>query len=116
MVVSVFHCDDSAPFRLLVREMLRELGGVELVGEAGSLDDALEALPPAAPDVVLVDLLAPGREAAMLAALRGAAPGAQLVLYTGMPEDRAPDGADGHVHKSAPFEELHRAILAAASP
>jgi DNA-binding NarL/FixJ family response regulator len=111
----VFHCDDSSAFRVLVREMLIDLGGIEMVGEAGDLDEALVRLPEARPDVVLVDLFEYDRASDLLALLRAAAPGAQLLIYSGMPEHRVPPGADGHLHKSVPFPELHRAILQAAA-
>ena len=114
MGVKVFHCDDSTAFRVLVREMLLELGGVEVVGEASSLDEALQRLPLSEADVVLVDLFEREREEELLGLLRGAAPEAAMLLYTGMPLEHAPAGAEGHVHKSVPFAELHRAILAAA--
>ena len=110
----VFHCDDSTAFRVLVREMLQELGGVQLVGEAATLDEALERLPASDPEVVLVDLFDQSREHELLPLLRGAAPRAAMLLYTGMPVENAPQGAEGHVHKSVPFAELHQAILAAA--
>ena len=109
-MVRVFHCDDSAAFRVLVREMLLDLGGIDVVGEAGDLDEALVRLPSAAADVVLVDLFDRERETELLGLLRSAAPQARMLLYTGMPVDRVPPGADGHVHKSVPFEALHRAI------
>jgi len=110
----VFHCDDSTAFRVLVREMLHDLGDVDVVGEAGTLPEALAALPDAGADVVLVDLFDHAREQELLGLLGEAAPSARLLLYTGMPEDRVPEGADGHVHKSASFEELNRAIVDAA--
>ena len=113
--MKVFHCDDSTAFRVLVREMLQELGDVEVVGEAATLDEALALLPAAGPDVVLVDLFEREREDELLGLLRGAAPDAAMLLYTGMPAERAPAGAEGHVHKSVPFRDLHRAILAAAA-
>jgi len=114
--VRVFHCDDSSAFRVLVREMLHDLGGVELVGEAGSLDEAVAKLPGAEADVVLVDLFERSRQQELLATLREAAPNARMLIYTGMPEEHVPEGAEGHVHKSVPFESLHQAItdLAAA--
>jgi DNA-binding NarL/FixJ family response regulator len=112
--VRVFHCDDSAAFRLLVREMLRDLGGVDVVGEAAALDEALAKLPAARPDVVLVDLLERGGEDELLAPIRAAVPRARMVLYTGMPECPVPGGAEAYVHKSAPFEELHRTIVSLA--
>jgi two-component system response regulator DevR len=112
--VRVFHCDDSSAFRVLVREMLLEFGGVTVVGEAGSLEEALVRLPGAKPDVVLVDLFEglPGEDA--LEPLREAAPDAQFLLYTGMPADRV-GGSERHVHKSVAFEELHRIITEAAA-
>ncbi len=113
-VPRVFHCDDSTAFRVLVREMLHDLGDVDVVGEAGTLPDALAALPDAGADVVLVDLLDHERGQELLGLLGAAAPGVRLLLYTGMPADRVPEGADGHVHKSVSFEELNRAIVDAA--
>jgi len=112
--VRVFHCDDSVAFRVLVREMLHDLGEVEIVGDAGTLPEALATLPDARADVVLVDLFDHAREQDLIGLLGGAEPSARLLLYTGMPEDRVPEGADGHVHKSASFEELNRAIVDAA--
>ena len=109
-MVRVFHCDDSSAFRVLVREMLHDLGGVELVGEAGTLEEAKARLPLAEADVVLVDLFERTRQGELIAELREAAPTARMLLYTGMPEEHVPVGAEGHVHKSVPFESLHRAI------
>jgi DNA-binding NarL/FixJ family response regulator len=113
--VRVFHCDDSSAFRVLVREMLHDLGGVELVGEAATLDEALAKLPDADPEVVLVDLFERERPDELLSLLRAAAPRARLLLYTGMPDTAVPEGADGHVHKSVAFEALHRSITEVAA-
>lgn len=113
--VRVFHCDDSSAFRVLVREMLHDIGGVELVGEAGTLDEALAKLPTAHADVVLVDLFERARQTELLGQLRAVAGDARLLLYTGMPADHVPPGAEGHVHKSVPFESLHRAITEIAA-
>jgi DNA-binding NarL/FixJ family response regulator len=110
----VFHCDDSAPFRLLVREMLREFGQVEVVGEAETVESALAALPAAAADIVLLDLLDSEQEDDLVERLSAVAPDARFVVYTGMPE-REGDLADAHVHKSVPFDELHRVISEVAA-
>lgn len=109
-MVRVFHCDDSSAFRLLVREMLQDIGDVEVVGDAATLDEALDRLPAAQPDVVLVDLFERGRPAELVARLREVAPAARMLVYTGMPMGSTPEGADAHVHKSVPFDELHRTI------
>ena len=111
--VRVFHCDDSESFRLLVREMLRELGDVEVIGDAATVDAALAALPDADPDVVLLDLLEERDEDELVGELRDAAPEARFVVYSGRPE-RTGEAAEGHVHKAVAFDELHRVITEVA--
>jgi two-component system response regulator DevR len=112
--VRVFHCDDSESFRLLVREMLRELGDIEVIGDAATVDAALAALPNVSPDVVLLDLLDQGDEDDLVGRLRPAAPEARFVVYSGRPE-RTGAAADGHVHKAVAFDELHRVITEVAA-
>jgi DNA-binding NarL/FixJ family response regulator len=46
--------------------------------------------------------------------IRGAAPGARIVVYSGYPPDAARiahGGADAYVEKSAPFSVLEQAVL-----
>jgi DNA-binding NarL/FixJ family response regulator len=112
-LVRVFHCDDSVAFRVLVREMLRELGGVEVVGDAATVDDAVAALPAAEADVVLLDLFDDVGEDELVSRLRPVAPQARFVVYSGMPE-RTGEAADGHLHKAAAFDEQHRVITEVA--
>lgn len=112
--VRVYLCDDSASFRLLVREMLRSDEHIEVVGEAAGLAEAEAALPALAPDVVLLDLVDHGREDDLVARLRGASPASRFVVYSGMPE-RGGVAADAHVHKSVPFEELRRVVAEVAA-
>jgi DNA-binding NarL/FixJ family response regulator len=109
----VFHCDDSESFRILVREMLRDLGDVEVVGDAATVDAALAAIPGASPDVVLLDLLEQCDEDELVGRLRGVAPDARFVVYTGRPE-RTGEAADDHLHKAVDFDELHRVITEVA--
>ena len=112
--VRVFHCDDSSAFRLLVREMLSEYDDLAVVGEAGTMEQALASLPGIQADVVLVDLFEGWTGADLVAPLREAAPAAEVLIYTGMPETHVPRGAR-HVHKSVPFEELRRIITEVAA-
>ena len=51
--------DDHAPFRSAARQLL-ELGGFDVVGEAGDGDDALEAVRRLRPEIVLLDVQLPG--------------------------------------------------------
>ncbi len=109
-MVRVFHCDDSMAFRVLVREMLQPYGDVEVVGDAATLDEAVARLPEAQADVVLVDLFERERGEQLLQVLGEAAPGARMIVYTGMPEDHSPPGTATYLHKSATFDELYRVI------
>ncbi len=109
VAIRVFHCDDSAAFRVLVRELLRDAAELEIVGEAATIEEALRDLPAVTPDVVLLDLIGYGDEDLLIASLRRAVPGARFVVYTGMP-DRAGSAAEAYLHKSAPFDELRRVI------
>jgi DNA-binding NarL/FixJ family response regulator len=116
-VVRVFHCDDSAPFRVLVREMLSAHDDVEIVGEAADPASALDGVRSTQPDVVLLDLLDPAGSDELIGELTGAAPGARVVLYSGYPPHRkaaAHRAAHAYLQKSASFDELHDVILRAA--
>lgn len=58
----VFLVDDEPLARARARRVLGELGGVEVVGEAGSVDEALPAVRALRPDVVLLDVQMPGAD------------------------------------------------------
>lgn len=54
--MKVFVADDSHLFRRQLIEMLCELEGVEIVGQAGNAQEALEAITLQSPDVVTLDV------------------------------------------------------------
>ncbi len=69
----VFVVDDHALFRAGVRAELGE--AVELVGDAGTVEDAIAEIPAANPEVVLLDVHLPnGGGRAILDALREVVP------------------------------------------
>lgn len=51
--------DDFEPVRQRLRQMLGELAGVAIVGEAGGVSETLAAVRALAPDVVILDLSLP---------------------------------------------------------
>ncbi len=51
--------DDQPVFRKQLRSVLA-LSGLEVVGEAGSVDEALKLLPEISPDLAIVDVEMPG--------------------------------------------------------
>jgi DNA-binding NarL/FixJ family response regulator len=106
--------DDHALFRSGVRS---ELGGlVEIVGEAGSVEDAVPLIREADPDVVLLDVHLPdGGGEAVIAGIAPERPGVRFLALS--VSDAAEDvirviraGARGYVTKTISGEELADAI------
>ena len=58
--MKVFIVDDSAVLRERVIEMLSELPGIEIIGHAQNVPDALSAIKKLNPDVVILDIRLPG--------------------------------------------------------
>ena len=118
-MVRVFHCDDSAAYRHLLSEQLRDAVDVEIVGGAGDTASAIDGVAETQPDVVLLDLVAPGVVDTFAARLRAVAPEARIVVLSGMsPESHASqsaaEAAAAVVEKRASLDELRAAIVAAA--
>jgi DNA-binding NarL/FixJ family response regulator len=105
--------EDEALVAMLVEDALLD-AGASVIGPAATVAEALAGLPGARADVVLVDLLDSSSEDQLIAQLRGVAPDARFLVYSGMPE-RTGATADGHLHKSVTFDELHRAIREVAA-
>jgi DNA-binding NarL/FixJ family response regulator len=114
MTVSVFIVDDHELFRSGVRSELH--GEVEIVGDAGTVDDAIAGIRAARPDVVLLDVHMPGGGGqAVIDAVRSDLPDVRFLALS--VSDAAEDvigviraGARGYVTKSISPEELHAAV------
>jgi two-component system, NarL family, invasion response regulator UvrY len=59
-LVTVLTVDDQAYFRGVLRELIEATDGFRLVGEAGSGEDALEAVEALSPALVMMDKRMPG--------------------------------------------------------
>ncbi len=114
MTARVVLVDDHAMFRSGVRA---ELGArVEVVGEAGTVADAVEVIRRTRPDVVLLDVHMPeGGGAAVLATVRSVAPDTRFLALS--VSDAAEDvieiiraGASGYVTKTISAGDLADAI------
>ena len=57
--IRIFICDDHALFREGIKAVLRENPAIEIVGEATNGREAVETVPAARPDVVLMDIEMP---------------------------------------------------------
>lgn len=111
---TVFLVDDHAMFRAGVRAELGQV--VDLVGDAGTVADALAGIRAARPDVVLLDVHMPdGGGAAVLAALVAELPETRFLALS--VSDAAEDvigviraGAKGYVTKTISAAELADAV------
>jgi two-component system, NarL family, response regulator NreC len=119
--IRILLVDDHAVLRSGLRLLLEREEGLEPVGEAGTAEDAVRALPRLQPDVVVIDVEMPGVGGIEGAAqIRERAPGTRVLVLSmhERPQDvrRAFDaGADGYLPKAAADEDLVRAIRAVAA-
>jgi DNA-binding NarL/FixJ family response regulator len=114
MTVRVFIVDDHELFRSGVRSELRE--DLEIVGDAGTVTEAIAGIREQRPDVVLLDVHMPaGGGSAVIDAVRGDMPEVRFLALS--VSDAAEDvigviraGARGYVTKSISPEELQAAV------
>jgi DNA-binding NarL/FixJ family response regulator len=101
--IRVFHCDDSEAFTRLVELWLADHPDIEHAGAAHTAESALEALPGAHADVVLLDTMGDPGAAWLLQAVRERAPEAAVVVYSAyvglVGEQAVGPGADAYLGK-----------------
>ena len=121
--VRIVHCEGSQSFLLLTRDWLEDHHDLEIVHSALGADEALSAVRALHPDVVVTDTFGLPSDPAILTALREAAPGARLVIFTGYRESHLHPAvrqfADAVVTKShheLSLVETIRALLADQEP
>ncbi len=117
--IRVMIVDDHAVVRSGLAAFLLAFDDLELVGEAGSGEQALSLCETAHPDVVLMDLVMPGMDgAAATRALREKYPQLQVIALTSFKEQELVQtamqaGAIGYLLKNVGVDELADAIRAA---
>lgn len=118
--IRVLLADDHNLFRAGLRVLLQDLGGFDVVAEAGDGSEALRLVAEHRPDVVLMDLMMPGLNGLEASArMAREFPGVRVLVLSMnaaeefvLPAVRA--GASGYVLKNARPEELEQAIRAVA--
>ncbi len=120
MVLRLFLVDDHEVVRSGLRMLLESETDMEIVGEAGTAEEAIAQVSRLEPDVILMDITLPGVSGIEAAGrLKQSHPKLAIVALT-MHEDEEyffkmlEAGASGYVPKRAAPEELLTAIRAAA--
>ncbi len=120
MKTRILLVDDHAIVRLGLMTLLNDQPDMQVVGEAGTAAEAVNAVEKLQPDVVLMDIRLPGEggiEATRQVTARF--PKSKVVMLTSFADDELlmhaiNAGAAGYVLKQVGNEELLRAIQAAA--
>jgi two-component system response regulator DevR len=115
-LIRVFLVDDHEVVRRGVQEVLSVDGGVEVVGEAGTVAEALARIPAARPDVVVLDVRLPdGSGVDVCREVRSRQPEVRCLMLTSYFDDQAlfdsiMAGASGYVLKSIRAADLRSAV------
>lgn len=120
-VIRILVVDDHAVVRSGLRLVLEREEGIEVVAEAGTADEGIRAARLEKPDVVLLDVVMPGRSGLEAAAeIISASKGAR-VLVLSMQDDPTyvreafAAGASGYMLKEAADTELVQAVREVAN-
>ena len=114
--IRVLLVDDHAVVRSGLAAFLLAFDDLELVGEAGSGEQAVQLCAQLKPDVVLMDLVMPGMDGAQATqAIRAQCPQVQVVALTSFKENELVQGAleagaIGYLLKNVSADELADAI------
>ncbi len=116
MTVRIFLVDDHEVVRRGVREMLEAEDDFEVVGEAGSVREALDRVPIVSPDVAVLDVRLPdGNGVELCRELRSRYPELACLMLTSFDDDEAlfeaiVAGAAGYVLKQVKGSDIVDAV------
>lgn len=118
--IRVVIVDDHPVVRQGLRAFLATQEGITVVGEAADAAAALATVRAVAPDVVLLDLVMPGRDGvSTIAAMIAESPDTKVLVLTSFPDDdrllaAVQAGASGYLLKDVAPSELSDSIRAVA--
>src|SRR4051794_16981678 len=116
MAIRVFLLDDHEIVRRGVRELLEGEGDIEVVGEAGTAEQALARIPATRPDVAVLDVRLPdGTGVEVCRDIRSQHPEIACLMLTSFSDDEAlfeaiMAGAAGYVLKQVRGNDLIDAV------
>ena len=120
-IIRVLIVDDHQVVRLGLRSLLGHTNGFRVVGEAGTVAEALAMAEQAKPDVVLMDIRLPdGSGVEACREIKKQHPDVRVVMLTSYSDEEAivgsvMAGANGYLLKQADSDQLTRAIREAAA-
>jgi two-component system response regulator DevR len=115
-MVRVFLLDDHDIVRRGLAHLFDTQDDIEVVGEAGTAEEALSRIPPTRPDVALLDVrLADGDGVEVCREIRSRHPEIQCLMLTSFSDDEAlfdaiMAGASGFILKQVKSEEIVQAV------
>jgi len=110
--MKVFIADDSSAVVKRLADLLEEVPGALLVGQAGDVTEAVRGIQKMNPDTLILDLQMPGGSGLdVLRAIRLDHPHLQVLICTNFPypqyrEECLSAGANFFIDKSAEFEKI----------
>ena len=119
-IIRVLIVDDHAVVRIGLRSLLSHTSGFRVVGEAGTVAEALAMADQSNPDVVLMDIRLPdGSGVEACREIKKTHPDMRIVMLTSYSDEEAivgsvMAGANGYLLKQADSDQLTRAIREAA--
>ncbi len=120
-MIRVFLLDDHEIVRRGLRDLVEAAGDIEVVGEAGTAEEALGRIPATTPDVAVLDVRLPdGSGIEVCRDVRSRHPEIHCLMLTSFSDDEAlfdaiMAGASGYVLKQIRSSELVDAIRTVAS-
>jgi len=120
MSVRVLICDDHEVVREGLRGLIARQAGMSVVGDAGTVTEAVEAAARAKPDVVIMDVRLPdGSGVEACRAIREARPETKVIMLTSYADDEALfasiiAGASGYLLKQTRGQAVIDAITTVA--
>jgi DNA-binding NarL/FixJ family response regulator len=110
--MKLFIADDSTEFRERLASILSHIDGVDIVGQAGDVPEAIEAIEGSKPDTVILDIQMPGGSGLdVLKVLKSSTPSPVVMMLTVGPSSEYKDrcfamGADYFFEKSSELRSM----------
>jgi DNA-binding NarL/FixJ family response regulator len=116
MGLRILLVDDHEVVRVGVRALIERQPGMEVVGEAGNVSEAVSQTELLSPDVVVLDIRLPGGNGLEACRqIKDLRPETRIIILTSFPDDHVlfdaiACGADGYVLKQIGSEDLLQAL------